>query len=109
MGGKRVHVSISMSDWIDKGEIMYIPGWNKWSPMCEICSRMKRDNLCTVIRKSAQLQFFMAGCQSGIKETCKHRWVISILVFQAHMASKRMNAFKCGLVQKVRVLSLASI
>ena len=30
-GGGEVHVSISMSDWIDKGEIMYMPGWNKWS------------------------------------------------------------------------------
>lgn len=53
MVGKRVHVSISMSYWIDRGEIMYIPGWNKWSPTCKICSRMKRDNLCTVIRKSS--------------------------------------------------------
>jgi len=50
--------------------------------------------------KSARFHFFMAGCRSGTNETCKHRWVIWIPVFQAHMASKLMNAFKCLLVLK---------
>jgi len=37
MGGKEY---MYLLVW-DKGENMYIPGWNKWSPTCEICSRIK--------------------------------------------------------------------